>query len=114
MHLDLTTFRTIISDWLDEREQIEDCNCDMIEDGCFFNLSEEEKAEERAASFCEKIKMVLWQLRQQGKEDGVLKVAIRFWMLNIYPMANRAARESFLFDLIEDYFNGQGYKTREP
>jgi len=107
-HVDITSFRTIIKDWFDQRE--------VAESDAFGILTAEEKVAARHTSFIGKIKQVIWALEQQKADVSVLKNVLKTWFyLDIAHMDGvqpRPYRENALFCLIEDYFVGQGYKTR--
>lgn len=110
-HLDLTTFRTIIHDWFDERQYVE---CDPSFGTAWHLMDHEDKVHDRWQSFMSKLAPVVWQLKQQKADTKVLSDAIMFWVdIDLQQCVNfqRASREDLLYLLIEDYFQGQGYET---
>jgi hypothetical protein len=106
-HLDLTSFRTIIHDWFDERKFVEAC----------WGGTLEEQAAARHESFLGKIKQVITILKSMEKDTDVLSEALHMWFLldrrNFLGTIeqDREFREDLLYMLIGDYFHGQGYQT---
>ena len=110
-HVDLTTFRTIISDWFDERQYVE---CDPYCGVAWHLMDVEEQEHDRWQSLMSKLAPVVWQLKQQGADTKVLSDSLMFWVcVDLQRCSNfqRSLREDLLYLLIEDYFQGQGYKT---
>jgi len=106
--IDMTPFRDIIRDWFDEREFVERTTFELLPD--------EDQIVARTASLLGKLKVVVWQLGQQGKDTKLLTDHLENWvrldMLAGRLLTRREHREDTLYDAIEDYLNGQGYRTR--
>jgi hypothetical protein len=112
MHLDMTPFNQIIDDWYEERLLIESSPMGGAAWGV---MPDEEQDIARHQSIMSKLKVIVWQLKQQHKDTEMLSKLLSCWVVVDRRAAGRIGldlRKRLLYKTLEDYFNGQGYATR--
>ena len=106
--INMEPFCDIIHEWFEQRRIIEKHGQD--------ELRVEDLVLARHQSLMTHLKTIIWQLNQQKKDIDILRDVLLTWVeadqVMLQRNVDRESREQALYNILEGYLNGQGYRTR--